>query len=386
MEELKMESEAKRAIFWKIAKRNLTKQKVRSILSIVGIVIGVAAVATLGIMGNSIKLAVMEVFSETGNEVIVTPLIEPLTDKDIKRISTINHVEEAVPIALYYYVSVTKEIPRQIILYGIHSSDMPTLLELEKGRYPREASTNCVVGAKLAEDENLKGGSMVRIGNQNLRVVGILKERGIGLDIQADNAAFQTISACERLYGFSGYLEVVVKVDNGENVPLVMDEIENKFNSRRDKVLVNDVKKLMESVEQVYDILSIFLMGIGAVSLVVGGVGIMNVILVSTIERTKEIGIMRAIGTRRVEVLKMFLFEALILGLIGGTAGGLLGLGGGAIVDVFLLKKASYLFDPGSLFYAGIAIIFGIATSLISGFYPSWKVSRMPPIEALRYE
>jgi putative ABC transport system permease protein len=386
MEELKMESEAKRAILWEIAKRNLSKRKARSILSVVGIVIGVAAVATLGIMGNSIKLAVMEVFSETGNEVIVTPLIETLTDKDVKRISTIDHVEEVVPIALYHYVSMTKKIPRQIVLYGMHSSDMPSLLELREGRFPREASTNCVVGAKLAEDENLKVGSMIGVGNQRYRVVGILEERGVGFDIQADNAIFQTISACERLYGFSGYLEVVVKVENTENVPLVMTEIENEFNSRRDKVLVNDVGKIMESVEQVYDVLSIFLMGIAAVSLVVAGVGITNTILVSTIERTKEIGIMRAVGTRKIEVLKMFLFEALILGLIGGIAGGLLGLGGGAIIDVLLLKKASYLFDPGSLFYVGIAIIFGIATSLLSGLYPSWKASRMPPIEALRYE
>ncbi len=108
--------------------------------------------------------------------------------------------------------------------------------------------------------------------------------------------------------------------------------------------------------------------------------------MMSTVERTKEIGVMRAIGTSKSGILRMFLFESLILGAIGGVIGAILGFGAGFLVDVLMLKEASYLFAPSSILYIFLGIAFGVGTSVISGLYPAWRASRLKPIEALRYE
>jgi len=106
----------------------------------------------------------------------------------------------------------------------------------------------------------------------------------------------------------------------------------------------------------------------------------------STIERTKEIGVMRAIGAYRQTILKIFLLEALILGVIGSTIGGVLSILGGYAIDMIMLHNAKYLFMPSTAFYIAEGFFVGVVTAVLSGIYPAWKASKLEPIEALRYE
>ncbi len=179
---------------------------------------------------------------------------------------------------------------------------------------------------------------------------------------------------------------VIVKVDKIEDVEEARKAIEDRVNKRDKVVTVMELKQIVEGIKSFFNILSMFLIGIGSISIVVAGVSILNVMMISTVERTKEIGVMRAIGTSKSGMLRMFLFESLILGAIGGVIGAILGFGAGFLVDVLMLKEASYLFTPSSILYVFIGIAFGIGTSVLSGLYPAWRASRLKPIEALRYE
>jgi putative ABC transport system permease protein len=115
-------------------------------------------------------------------------------------------------------------------------------------------------------------------------------------------------------------------------------------------------------------------------------VSIFNVQMMSVTERIKEIGIIRSIGTRRREVMRMFLYEAILLGIIGSGIGGLLSFVGGYVVLQFMLQDTTFLYEPTSLIYIPFAMLFGVGTSLLSGIYPAWRAANLNPIDALRYE
>jgi putative ABC transport system permease protein len=149
---------------------------------------------------------------------------------------------------------------------------------------------------------------------------------------------------------------------------------------------VIDTKAVLETILTAFGQISTFTTAIGGISLIVAGVSILNIMLMSVTERIKEIGVLRSIGTQKREVRRMFLYEALILGLIGSSIGGVLSIIGGYAVSMVMLQTTQYLFVPSSLIHILYGIAFGIGTSLISGFYPAWKASNLNPIEALRHE
>ena len=189
-----------------------------------------------------------------------------------------------------------------------------------------------------------------------------------------------------KLYDTDGYDQVIVQVRDIEEVETVKAAIENRFNRREEVVTVMAMNMILEGANEFFGYISKFLMGIGAISLVVAGVSILNVMLMSTMERTKEIGVMKAIGASRKEIMTMFLLETAILGVFGSLIGGVLSFAGGFIINSIILEDISYLFAPSSLLYIILGMSFGVATGLIGGLYPAWKASRLKPLDALRYE
>jgi putative ABC transport system permease protein len=372
-------------IFFEFAKRNLARHKFRSVLAVIGIVIGVLAITALGILGNSVRLAASEQLCMIGNELVVFPYGgETISEDDFEKI------EKAVSVVIPIGSNVDKVVlngeSELVMIYGMRSEDIPKLLEKEDGQFLKHGSLNCLVGSRLADEYELRVGERATIKSQKPRIVGILKERGIGFDVNPDNAIIISDKMFSSLYNSSGYNSVIVKVDKIEDVEETRNEIEDRLNKREEVVMVMELKMIVEGIKSLFNTISIFLLGIGAISLVVAGVSILNVMMMSTVERTKEIGVMRAIGTSKSGILRMFLFESLILGAIGGVIGAIFGFGVGFLVDVLMLKEASYLFAASSIFYVFVGIAFGIGTSVISGLYPAWRASRLKPIEALRYE
>jgi putative ABC transport system permease protein len=257
------------------------------------------------------------------------------------------------------------------------------LFEAEEGNIKLRGY--CVVGKSLAERFKLRVGSKIIVEGEEFRVSAILKEEGARFDVNPNNALILSISDFDRIFD-TKYSMVIVKVKDIKDINAFKESIEKSVNSREKKVSVFELRMILERINEAFRQITLFLMAIAGISLLVAGVSILNIMLMSTLERTKEIGVMRAIGAYRETILRIFLLEALILGLIGSITGGLLSVAGGYAIDMLILGSAKYLLTPTTVLYILEGITFGIITALLSGLYPAWKASKLEPIEALRYE
>ncbi|HNT06951.1 ABC transporter permease [Methanoculleus sp.] len=379
--------------FFDLARRNVSRHWLRSILAVTGIAIGVVAIATLGIMGNSINLMFNDMVSDVGDTITVSPATRSgtteLTKRQVDDITRAVGANRAIPFATTFDSVTVGETKSGAMIYAIPAKDIPFLLGMEAGAYPKDTGSGCVIGKTLAEnskDTGLKLGARATIGNETLRVVGVLEERGMGFDINPDSAVIVPYSWYSNHYDKDTYDQVIVKVRDVNDLDAVKEAIEQKMNRRENVVTVMDTRGILKEVFAAVDSITVFLMGIGAVSLIVAGVSILNVMLMSVTERIKEIGVLRSIGTRRSEVMRMFIYEALILGLVGAAIGGVLSFGTGYMMTAVFSGNPDYFFNPTSLLYIVFGMAFGIGMSAVSGIYPAWKAAHLNPIQALRHE
>lgn len=379
--------------FFNFARRNVSRHWLRSVLAVTGIVIGVIAIASMGILGNSIGLMFDDMITDVGDTIVISPATgsgtTALTERQVNDISRAAGSNRVIPLANTFDTVAVGETKSGAMIYAIPAGDMPLLLDREAGTYPRDTGSGCMIGCKLAEDSRSTGlrlGARVKIGDDTLRVTGVLKERGMGFDINPDYAIVVPYRWYSNHYDEDEYDQVIVKVRDINDLDAVKEAIEAKMNRREDVVNVMDTKVILDSIFEAADSITVFLMGIGAISLIVAGVSILNVMMMSVTERIKEIGVLRSIGTRKSEVMRMFMYEALILGVAGALIGGLLSFCAGYLITAVLVGSPDYLFNPTSLLYIVFGMAFGIITSTASGFYPAWKAANLNPIQALRHE
>jgi len=374
-------------MYLELAKRNLLRTKVRSSLAVIGIIIGVMAIASIGIFGESLKASVLQNFEDVANELLITPSFSQGYSEIDKNV--VDKIEKSPSIKTFIPLKNTRDFieykskKNYGLIYGIDEESLEELFEAEKGSIKLRGS--CVVGSSIAEMFDLRAGSKIKVGGKEFRVSAILKEEGARFDLNPNNIIFLDQNDFDKLFD-EGYSLIIVKVENLEDVEKIKEYIEKKVNSREEKVTVFEMKIILERIDEVFAQMTLFLMAIAGISLLVAGVSILNIMLMSTIERTKEIGVMRAIGAYRETILKIFMLEALILGIIGSATGGVLSLAGGFGIDMLVLGSAEHLFTPNTVTHIVEGISFGILTALVSGLYPAWKASKLEPIEALRYE
>jgi putative ABC transport system permease protein len=275
------------------------------------------------------------------------------------------------------------------LVYGLNPDDVPSLLQLQAGDYNR-GNSGCLVGSTFARDNNVKIGSRIAVGRDGekgtLRVTGIIEERGLAFDVSTDSAIVVTRDFFEAVYDTKDYDQVVVKVKNLEELAAVKVAIEKQMNRRETVVDVMDTRKVMESIFQAFGQITAFVSAIGGISMIVAGVSILNIMMMSVTERIKEIGIMRSIGAQRREVMSMFLYEAIILGVAGSIIGGVLSLLGGYAISSLLLQTTKYLFVPSTMIQIVYGMAFGMGVCLVCGIYPAWRAANLNPIDALRHE
>jgi ABC-type antimicrobial peptide transport system permease subunit len=261
-------------------------------------------------------------------------------------------------------------------------------------------------GAILMETQQLVGDE-VELKSRTFIVRGVMAEYGSAMMFDVDNMVFISLDAARAFFGFRGYSAIFIDVRGPENVDKAASDLEGLFG---DDVDIITSQQILEIVESITSVITLFLGGIAAISLVVAGIGIANIMFVSVMERTREIGVLKALGFQRGDILWLFLSEALLTGIVGGILGcgvGILfgygitsffaggagdgggggfagGGGGGAFAGgggVEFVINPSF---PPNLFI--IAIGFAVIVAALAGLYPSWKAAKMDPVDALREE
>ncbi len=367
-----------------LARRNLSRNRLRSGLAALGIVIGVLAIATLGILGNVLQLSAANELGGIGNQVIVSPNadagVESLTSRDVQEIRRAAEGRgEVVP--LISDGGVVSNGGRQTFaqLYG--TNDPRALFAASDGQLPARHRQGAIVGASVAERLRLQVGSALEIEGNRYRVVAVLAESEEITPIQPDNA----VVLPEAEFVGDDYDQVVVQARSGEAASAVAREVRANLNARTDRVSVFELGSILSTIREFFALLNAFLVGLASISLVVAGVSIFNVMLMSTAERRQEIGVLRAVGVQKTDVLRTLLVEAALLGAIGGFVGALLG-GLAAVGLAAVVEQVGFdvIFVPTNGYYLVGAFAFGIVVSLTSGLYPAWKAASERPVESLR--
>jgi len=390
-------------------------RKLRSWLTIIGIVVGISTIVILIGLVQGLREDITEQLEAFGSRtVIITPAdvqggavaaaaasFMPTKGKlyldDYKRIERIAEVEYITPVINQRTYAKYKKDEISVSILGIEPEifkQTAETIEIEEGRFLSDTDRrSVVVGNRLAKeqfDEEVSAGSVIYISEQRYTVVGVLKETGVSftnLDdamfILFDEAGdmFEDVMAKEEITG------IRLTVKEGEDVEAVSEEIEDILmaahkvsEDEKDFTVITSIT-INESLEEVTNILSIFMGAIAGISLLVGGVGISNTMFTSVLERTREIGTIKAIGATPKNIERLFLVESSLIGFFGGLAGLVFA------YLVILLIDASGLVPAVFIWWVALgALTFSVIVGIGAGVFPARQAAKLDPIEALRYE
>ncbi|MCC7536368.1 MAG: ABC transporter permease [Deltaproteobacteria bacterium] len=394
-----------------MALREIRRNAMRSVLTTLGVVIGVAAVIAMVTLGEGATARVTGEISGLGrNMLIVVPgsarrsaaisNAAPFDRDDVRAIATeVPGVRAAAPSASRPILAVYGNKNWSTIVTGSDNAffDVRSWTFLAGRRFEEaellSGAPVCVIGATVRKE--LFGatdpiGAAIRVRNVACEVVGHLDSKGRSTfgDDQDDFVVMPLVTFQRRIAGNDDVAAVFVSADDTVSTEEVQDRLEILMRQRRrigpadeDDFLVRDMKEITRVLETATGVLTTLLGAIAAVSLLVGGIGIMNVMLVSVTERTREIGVRLAIGAREREVLLQFLVEAVVLSTLGGLLG--IGLGLAGSYGAARALSLPFVFLPQIIV---IAFVFSAIVGIAFGFFPARKAARLNPIDALRYE
>lgn len=385
--------------------RNIRGRKLRAYLTIVGIIIGIASIVALISISQGLENAITEQFDKMGvKDIRVMPKgmrgppvgSDALTTKDVDTVENIVGVDYVTPVLLSY-VNVefnNKKTFTSVIAYStdnIERSFADVDLGFSEGRNLKKGEKgSMLVGYNTAHDsfdKDIRLRNTVKVEDMEFKVVGIFEKQG---NPQLDNSIYIPMEQGRDIFEKPDEVSViVVHLQEGYDIDKMTDKIYTKLKRARDNenFQVITPKELLNQLNTILGIVEIILVGIAAISLLVGGVGIMNAMYTSVLERTREIGVMKAIGARNSSILIIFLIESGMIGLVGGVVGAALGtlfaLSFGGIAAQMGFSLLSIKVEWGLiLFVLGFAFIVGV----VSGTLPAVRASKMRPAEALRYE
>ncbi|MDP2750901.1 MAG: ABC transporter permease [Nanoarchaeota archaeon] len=390
--------------FFKMSLQNLKRRKTRSLLTMLGIIIGVAAIVALISISQGMSNAIESQLNSLGSQMIrISPgsLRGPpvglvgLTENDVDTVKGINELDYVMPL-LIESAEVSYGNEKQLITVVAIPVDLlddyakDAGIELEQGRFLKSESENSVlITEKVASDKFDKQmyiKSSIEFEDRQFKVVGIIKNTGG----QTDDRIIIPFDLAKEVYDKGENVGLITaRVKDNADMDKVAEEIERKLKrSRNDEnFVVYTPEQVRETVNAILGVVNVVLIGIASISILVGAIGIMNSMFTSVLERTREIGVMKAIGAKNSDVLYLFLIESGFMGLLGGIIGIIIGTGM-AFIFGFAAKAAGFPFMDVQINLNLIiaAASFSFLLGMVSGALPAIRASKLKPVEALRYE
>ncbi|MFZ3106797.1 MAG: ABC transporter permease [Candidatus Hydromicrobium sp.] len=395
----------------KIAFQALFLNKLRSFLTMLGIIIGVGAVVAIFSIGLGAQQSVIQSFQDIGSNLIYIIPGNPedqlvsgtqqakLTIDDVRAIEReATLITEVAPVITSSSVaSYLNKSTRSIVEASTENGREIFNMKIEKGNfYSRSdvlnASNVAVIGQTVIK--NLFGktdpiGKIIKLDGKNFKVIGTLESKGAVFGSDQDNSIeIPVTTAQNKLYGLDSYNMIMAQSRSEKDIDAATEEIKSilrrhrniRFGEKEDFMVQNQTQ-ILDIITIVTDIFTAVIAGIGSISLLVGGIGIMNIMLVSVTERTREIGIRKAIGAKNRDILVQFLVESIVLSVTGGIFGILFAVSVSAILSRFTVLETSI-----TVFPIIVALSFSTVIGLFFGIFPAMRAARLNPIDALRYE
>jgi putative ABC transport system permease protein len=393
--------------FFLLAWNAVVAHRLRSALTMLGILIGIASVILLTSIGEGTRQYILSEFTQFGTNLLaVNPgktmttgqpgalggTVRRLTIEDAEALRRVPGVESVVPVSFGMARVEGAGRGRSVFVYGVNH-EIPAVWKFHVGvgRFlpegdPRRASPLVVLGPKLKRelfgDANALG-EHVRIGGRRFLVIGIMAPKGRLLGIEIDDTAYIPVASAQQLFNQPELQEIDLIFSEGMETSIVVEGIRRVLIDRHDgeeDFTITSQDEMLDVMGRVLGIVSVAVGGIGGISLVVGAIGILTMMWISVNERRAEIGLAKAIGASRGQILVLYLLEAMLLSLSGGLLGVAVGLG---IARLLQLSIPGLPVETPMLFVAA-ALVISILVGLVSGVLPARRAAALDPVEALR--
>jgi len=394
--------------FLRLTVSSVFSHRLRSVLTALGITIGIASVVLLTAIGAGIHRFVLEEFTQFGTNIIainpgkatthggsvgVFGTERPLSIEDAQALERLPGVIASEPVVAGNAIVEGGSRSRRGNVYGV-GANFPIVFtfEIAIGRFlppddPRNARSFAVLGHKMAQE--LFGdvnplGERLRIGGDRYRIIGVMKEKGQILGFDIDDTVYIPTGKALEMFDRESLMEVDILYHSGADADAVAEAVKERLTARHGKedFTITTQEQMLEVLNKVLGVLTFAVGALGGISLLVGAVGILTIMTIAVRERTSEIGLLRAIGTTRQQILVLFLGEATVLAAIGGIAGLGVGIGGALLLNLAVPALPVKIAWDYVLLAEALALLIGLA----AGVWPARNAARLDPVEALRTE
>lgn len=385
----------------KISFKNITMNKLRAILTMLGIIIGVAAVIALTSLGMGASQSVSDEVSSLGSTTVSISLSGNSSDEEVVTYDELMSFEDLSEVEAVSPTVTTSSTLKNgttssegVTVAGVNTSyENVNDITVRTGRNIMDIDLDnrnkvVVLGSNVATE--LFGFSnavdqSIKIDGTTFKVIGVLEEQGEELSGSVDDQVLIPFTTAQRFIGQTYVTSATVKMSSEDAVEIGMAKMEqdlyNQFGGDETSYSVRNQSSVSDALDSVSNTMTLLLAGIASISLIVGGIGIMNIMLVSVTERTREIGIRKAIGAKKKDIMLQFLIEAVVLSAFGGILGALIGLGSAEVLSSMLDMTMQFTW-----WIVGGSVSFSILIGIIFGIFPANKASNLSPLEALRYQ